>query len=598
MSFAFVDLLDNGETVSIPIDGLSVEGGICRATGSPQNIFLKLSSSSTTENTYQGVIQNNTVICDGYTLPQTSLGMQDVGMYYSYALSLAVESALQSGENEKLAAAATSNFSQGLNIGSYVLVVGKTDGGQCTYLQAEDILEIKDIYAQYGAAPSNDTRILPDSSNFTGSYRLYDFDSWTPVTSPIEECLSTIEIKDVDVYENGAIQLSGDDIVLGGEECQATGGGIWLNQTEYSKTRNLYQGLIDENSIKCDGQDNLGSTVLMYQDTGTFYQYALSVAGASAVQNGNVGKLEAIQSSEFMTGLNRGSFMLLYASGNVVPCTYLRTDDIAGIDTVFKTFGNRNASVLPTPSPTVTASPSPSTTPSPSSAIPSQAPTSSIDNTTGRTPSPSPSLFANLNGVTVNGTEDDGSACFPLAAKVQLADGSMIRMDEIRIGDSIRSSSTDFSTVLMFTHANPEIRTDFIIISTDTATAVLSPNHYLYVNGKLATARSVLVGDSVSTIMDGVEVESAVQNIEMASLEGLYNPQTASGKLAVYWNGGDAVLASSYTTAIHPILAHMLLSPLRWLESILGMTVPFLSHNLANGSELWAAVLPGGGSEL
>lgn len=97
-------------------------------------------------------------------------------------------------------------------------------------------------------------------------------------------------------------------------------------------------------------------------------------------------------------------------------------------------------------------------------------------------------------------------------------------------------------------------------------------------NGVLVAAGAVRVGE-VLQLADGNY--SPVVAIENVSSVGLYNPQTVDGNIAV-----DDVMASAYTTAVHPRVAHSaLLAPLRFIYrslrmhiSVLDTLTRFISH--------------------
>ena len=73
-------------------------------------------------------------------------------------------------------------------------------------------------------------------------------------------------------------------------------------------------------------------------------------------------------------------------------------------------------------------------------------------------------------------------------------------------------------------------------------------------NGKLQTARTVVVGDALSGAGGNVTAVAT----EWA--EGFYNPHTMTGDIVV-----DGILTSTYTDAVAPSLAHALLWPVRML---------------------------------
>ena len=59
-------------------------------------------------------------------------------------------------------------------------------------------------------------------------------------------------------------------------------------------------------------------------------------------------------------------------------------------------------------------------------------------------------------------------------------------------------SSTEFSDVFTFTHRVEGGNFQFLTISTaESESITLTPEHYIYANGKLVTARSIVPGDSL-----------------------------------------------------------------------------------------------------
>ena len=74
--------------------------------------------------------------------------------------------------------------------------------------------------------------------------------------------------------------------------------------------------------------------------------------------------------------------------------------------------------------------------------------------------------------------------------------------------------------------------------------------NYIYADGIAVQARLVGVGNKLSN--------GTVVAVDRIKAVGLYNPHTLQGDLLV-----NGIVASSYTDAIPPYLAHSLLAPLR-----------------------------------
>lgn len=166
-------------------------------------------------------------------------------------------------------------------------------------------------------------------------------------------------------------------------------------------------------------------------------------------------------------------------------------------------------------------------------------------------------------------SDDGDSVCFPADAHVELAGGSFVPMHALAVGDNVRVGVTEFSRVFMFTHKLTDASFRFVALSTASGASLsLTPGHYLYVNGALAAARSVVVGDQLTLATGALDVVVAVGT---RAARGLFNPQTVSGNLVV-----DGVLASTYTTAVEPAFAHAVLAPLRALSEVFGLSLTAL----------------------
>eukprot|EP00190_Bangiopsis_sp_CCMP1999_P001222 CAMPEP_0198727610 /NCGR_PEP_ID=MMETSP1475-20131203/4536_1 /TAXON_ID= ORGANISM="Unidentified sp., Strain CCMP1999" /NCGR_SAMPLE_ID=MMETSP1475 /ASSEMBLY_ACC=CAM_ASM_001111 /LENGTH=708 /DNA_ID=CAMNT_0044489673 /DNA_START=93 /DNA_END=2216 /DNA_ORIENTATION=+ len=148
--------------------------------------------------------------------------------------------------------------------------------------------------------------------------------------------------------------------------------------------------------------------------------------------------------------------------------------------------------------------------------------------------------------------EDDDPVCFPSLAKVELKDGSVKLMRDVRIGDHIRSSATEFSEVFAFSHKIEDIWSNFVRLETTDGHAIeLSPGHFLHVNGNLVAASAARVGDKVQTISSS---SASIASTSTVRRQGLYNPQTMSGTIMV-----NGVQASAYTRAVPVKIARALL---------------------------------------
>lgn len=206
-----------------------------------------------------------------------------------------------------------------------------------------------------------------------------------------------------------------------------------------------------------------------------------------------------------------------------------------------------------------------------------------------QTESPEPDVSAEAEASTKPGTSAD--ACFPASARVETRDGRLVRMDEVSVGDVVRDGY-GYSKILMLTHADAEAESEFIQVATEDAVIVLSAGHYLPVNGSLQTAGGVKKGDEIRVCEREKCVERKVGRVEKIREKGLYNPQTGSGRVLVFWRG-EGVVTSCYTQSVRVVVASLLLAPLRFLDGF-GVVVPALSRLFVDGSLFWASLLPAG----
>lgn len=182
---------------------------------------------------------------------------------------------------------------------------------------------------------------------------------------------------------------------------------------------------------------------------------------------------------------------------------------------------------------------------------------------------------------------DGGRACFPGGARVLLFGGHShhhhqrhrhdrsaltsrsipTSMSELKIGQAVHGGGP----VLFFTHRDARVRAPFVRLSWRNGESILvSHGHYLYVYThtcssvrlkstlRLRRAADIKVGDA---LVDGVTgLPRTVRSIDQVCALGLYNPQTETGVIIV-----DGVRASTYTSAVHPSVAHWLVTrPVKW----------------------------------
>lgn len=158
---------------------------------------------------------------------------------------------------------------------------------------------------------------------------------------------------------------------------------------------------------------------------------------------------------------------------------------------------------------------------------------------------------------------DGTSTCFPAAATVTLRNGSVARMDELRIGYSVRVGIDTYSDVIMFTHEKRDILASFVQLRTSDGHHLrVTPSHFIYINGLLRPAREANIGDQLWTL-SAHRNDSVVVSIETVMDRGLYNPHTLHGDIMV-----NGVVASTWTTAVPPKIAKIILFPVAVMYNV------------------------------
>jgi Hint module len=181
----------------------------------------------------------------------------------------------------------------------------------------------------------------------------------------------------------------------------------------------------------------------------------------------------------------------------------------------------------------------------------------------------------------------DSNSCFPGEATVQRQSAESgglqtVRMSELSIGDRVLvGAGGAVSDVFMFTHKTAHEMSSFIRIVTEAGHSVAAtPGHYFPIeNHGLLPASAIQVGNAVQIAASGRW--SPVVSLSRVALAGLYNPQTIHGDIVV-----DGVVASTYTTAVHPKLAHRLLAPFRTVYSSFSLILTLLERESASSCEL------------
>jgi Leucine-rich repeat (LRR) protein len=164
-------------------------------------------------------------------------------------------------------------------------------------------------------------------------------------------------------------------------------------------------------------------------------------------------------------------------------------------------------------------------------------------------PSPRPTSVPALRPSMAGGAaNDDGgglSLCFSKDMTVAVKGREYpVKMSELRVGDSILTSTGKYSTVYAFAHNNPTRPAEFLQIWTKDnqhSALEITGDHLVVQSGYTNPVRadSIRVGDQLQSL----EGPSAVVRIEKVSKLGVYAPLNNEGTLVV-----NGIAASSYVS--------------------------------------------------
>jgi hypothetical protein len=125
---------------------------------------------------------------------------------------------------------------------------------------------------------------------------------------------------------------------------------------------------------------------------------------------------------------------------------------------------------------------------------------------------------------------DDGT-CFPGSAMVELENGHLIPMRELRVGQRVLVANRRYSEVFAFTHMDERLVRSFVKLNLASGTLRATASHLIYVNNSLLVpAGEIRVGDQLTTKWGDL---APVLSIEFDVAVGLYNPQTEQGDIVV-----------------------------------------------------------------
>lgn len=175
-----------------------------------------------------------------------------------------------------------------------------------------------------------------------------------------------------------------------------------------------------------------------------------------------------------------------------------------------------------------------------------------------------------LNVIVAPVTPSGSLQCFSAANTVEVQNRGMVPIQELRIGDSVRTNhpkkAAFYSKVYSFGHFDETAEADFVQLTfTDATSLELTANHMVWVNETFLPALQLGVGDVVNS-------NKVVEEISVVKRVGLYAPFTEDGTIVV-----SGVVSSCYSVVLpnavgslflggwnHHFLAHGAVAPFRW----------------------------------
>lgn len=148
------------------------------------------------------------------------------------------------------------------------------------------------------------------------------------------------------------------------------------------------------------------------------------------------------------------------------------------------------------------------------------------------------------------------SVCFSSSNTVQVEGKGQKSIEELEIGDFVKTAPNKYSRVYSFGHKDHNQVADYLQIHSDENVIEVSDAHFLFVNNEVQTAEKVRIGDKLGN--------STVTAVHYIQRRGLFAPLTESGEIEV-----SGVRASNYISLLdlYPTLQvqiyHNILAPLR-----------------------------------
>ncbi|XP_068737204.1 tiggy-winkle hedgehog protein-like [Montipora capricornis] len=188
--------------------------------------------------------------------------------------------------------------------------------------------------------------------------------------------------------------------------------------------------------------------------------------------------------------------------------------------------------------------------------------------------------------------------CFPGISRVTLESGDSITLEQLRVGDRVRTLGTNGETtygeVITFLHRETEKQAEFCKLEISGGnTILLSPQHLIF---RKRNSSSVISAIFASEIEPGDLVSNgsssfyeAVTRVTMVMEKGVYAPLTSQGTMLV-----DGVLVSCYASWPSHDTAHLVMAPLRawkWLANYFVLPTMLMENGPEADEISWYALI-------
>ncbi|PIK58467.1 hypothetical protein BSL78_04600 [Apostichopus japonicus] len=162
---------------------------------------------------------------------------------------------------------------------------------------------------------------------------------------------------------------------------------------------------------------------------------------------------------------------------------------------------------------------------------------------------------------------ESAKKCFAGSTKVSIKLRGNAKISNVKVGDEIlvydENGHLFYDKVYLFSHAIEDESITFIRLKTSSGKELfISPGHLLPAGSlcRNVSATDISIGDIIFTLQNSEMTSDTVTSITYELCRGAYCPMTMHGTIVV-----NDVAASCYTTFFPARLAHVLLSPIRFL---------------------------------